>query len=165
MFESTQISRAVAVGCLSAVTLIGASATAAADSPDDETLAGLVPAGSGDCQVSNLYPEDPFIARVGCGQNGAPGGPYSAVYSLYGNPAGVDATFGRLAATGDPVPCPGATGPEPTAWGGGMVACAVATGPRQGASTVSWTKAGDVFVGSATGNDLDALYTWWLGAR
>ncbi|MGZ5362991.1 MAG: hypothetical protein ACXWD8_01410 [Mycobacterium sp.] len=43
--------------------------------------------------------------------------------------------------------------------------CTTAGGPRQGAATVSWTKTTDLLVGSAMGNDLADLYTWWLGAR
>ncbi len=169
MFELMQTARAIAIGCISAATLLGFSATAAADPTDtdasNEKLAGLIPPGSGDCQVSKQYPEDPFLARLGCGQSSQPGGPHGATYSLYGSPADVDTTFGRLAGSGNPVPCPGAAGPEPVSWGGGMVVCTTAAGPQQGAPTVSWTKTADLFVGSAMGNDLAALYTWWVAAR
>ena len=163
--NSIRTSRAIAVGCSSAAALLGVSATAAADPTSDDRLAGLIPAGSADCQVSQPYPEDPFLARLGCGQNSRPGGPYSAVYSLYGSPADADTAFSRLAGSGDPVACPGAAGAEAVSWGGGMVVCTTASGPRQGAPTVSWTKAADSFVGSATGNDLAALYAWWQAAR
>lgn len=165
MKNSVRNSRAIAVGCLSAATLLVVSATAAADPASNDKLAGLIPAGSADCQVSQLYPEDPFLARLGCGQNSQPGGPYGAVYSLYGSPAGADTAFGRLAGSGNPVACPGAASAGPLKWGGGMVACTTASGPQQGAPTVSWTKTAELFVGSATGNDLAALYAWWLAAR
>lgn len=169
MFDLVQPSRAIAVGCLSAATLFGISAPAAADPASDQArndeLAALIPAGSTDCQIGRHYPEDPFVARLGCGQNSRPGGPYSAVYSLYGSPADADTAFGLLAGSGSPVACPGAAGAQPVAWESGMVVCTTASGPRQGAPAVSWTKRSDLFVGSASGGDLTALYAWWLAAR
>ncbi|MBY0290153.1 MAG: hypothetical protein K2X52_23870 [Mycobacteriaceae bacterium] len=78
-----------------------------------------------------------FVARLGCGQNSRPGGPYNAVYTLYGSPADADTAFGILAGSGSPVACPGAAGAQPVAWGSGMVVCTTAGGPRQGAPTVS----------------------------
>jgi serine/threonine-protein kinase len=164
-----QPAQAIAVCCLFTAVLFGGSAPAAADPTTDrahnDELAGLIPAGSADCQVGQQYPEDPFLARLGCGQNSQPGGPYGAVYSLYGSPADMDAAFGRLAGSGSPVACPGAADAQPVSWGGGMVVCTTARGPREGAPTVSWTKASNLFVGSASGGDLDSLYAWWLGAR
>ena len=168
MFDLIKTAHATAIGCAATLTLLGVSATAAAD-PDNaasnDTLTALIQSGSGSCQVGKPYPEDPFLARLGCGQSTQHGGPYGAVYSLYGSPGDVDSAFGRLAGSGRPIPCPGAAGPEPVSWGGGMVVCTTAAGPSDGAPTVSWSKTADLFVGSAMGSDLAALYTWWLAAR
>ena len=169
MFELMQTARAIAIGCISAATLLGFSATAAADPTDtdasNEKLAGLIPPGSGDCQVSKQYPEDPFLARLGCGQRSQPGGPHGATYSLYGSPADVDTTFGRLAGSGNPVPCPGAAGPEPVSWGGGMVVCTTAAARSRARRLCRGPRPRICLSGSAMGNDLAALYTWWVAAR
>ncbi|MDT5351429.1 MAG: hypothetical protein QOH91_4716, partial [Mycobacterium sp.] len=38
-------------------------------------------------------PQDPFLARVFCHHQHVSGGPYGAIYSLYGNPADPSQAF------------------------------------------------------------------------
>ena len=174
MSSSIRASRAVTTVCLSAVILFGVSATANADPTDNQAntdkLFALLSAGytAADCQASKPYPEDPFLARLGCGPNGQPNGPVSAIYSLYGSAADLNKTFNVYVNSGAPVPCPGTTDPGPMAWQGGMVICATSNQqPDEGAPILTWTKNADLLVVTAKpkGRDLAALYAWWLPAR
>src|ERR1700692_3131183 len=127
MFTFVQGARAMTVVCLSAVTLFGTSATATADPTDNQAnndkLFALLSGGytPADCHAGKQYPQDPFLARLGCGRNSQPGGPWAATYSLYGNPADLHKTFNQY---GTPIPCPGTTDPGPIPWQGGMMKCA-----------------------------------------
>lgn len=153
--------------------LFGVSATAIADPTDKantDKLFALLSAGytPADCQAGKPYPEDPFLARLGCGRNGQPDGPVSAIYSLYANPADLNKTFNSYVNSGTPVPCPGTTDPSPMPWQAGMVLCATSNQrPDQGAPVLTWTKDADLLVVTAKpkSRDLAALYGWWLTAR
>src|SRR5262249_54820661 len=65
--------------CVSVVTFLGTSATATADPSDNQAnndkLFALLPGGytPANCQAGKQYPEDPFLARLGCGRNSQPG--------------------------------------------------------------------------------------------
>ena len=89
MFTLIRPARAITIVCFSVVTLFGVPAMATADPTDNQAndkLFALISPGytPADCQASKPYPEDPFLARLGCGPNGQPGGPAGAIYSLYG---------------------------------------------------------------------------------
>jgi hypothetical protein len=166
--------RAMAAVCLFAVIGLGESPTATADPTDNQAnndkLSGLLSGGyiPAECQASKPYPEDPFLARLGCGSNDLPGGPVSAIYSLYGSVADLNNSFNIYVNSGTPVPCPGTTGPGPSAWQGGMVLCATSNQqPDEGAPFIAWTRNADLLVVSAKpkGRDLAPLYAWWLTAR
>ncbi len=150
--------------CLSAVILFGVSATATADPTDDQAnndkLFALLSGGytPADCQAGKQYPQDPFLARLGCGPNSQPGGPAGAIYSLYGNAADLNKTFNIYVNSGTPLACPGATSPGPVPWQGGSVVCTTARGPDDGAPMLSWTKTADLLVVSARGRDLASVY-------
>ena len=154
--------------CLSAVTLFGTSATATADPTDNQAnsdkLFALLSGGytAADCQAGKQYPEDPFLARLGCGRNSQPGGPNAATYSLYGNVADLNKAFGLYGAA---IPCPGTTDPGPTAWQGGTVKCGHDFYPHTSLYMLTWTKDADLVVVNAEGPDLASLYAWWLSAR
>jgi hypothetical protein len=167
MFTMLRTVRAVAVVCLSAATVFGSTGTAAAGPSSNEKLLGLLSAGytPADCTPSDQYPEDPFRARFGCGANGQPGGPRSAIYSLYGTGLDLTEAFQRYASSGSPLPCPGQVDPGPIGWQNGLVVCTTARGPSDGAPTLSWTKSADLLAVSATGTDIASLYSWWLTAR
>lgn len=117
-----------------------------------------------DCRASQPYPQDPFLARLGCGPNSEAGGPTGAIYSLYGTAADLNKTFAIYAHSGAALACPGAADPGPTAWPGGMVVCSAARGPNEGAPMLSWTRDADLLAVSASGSDLASLYAWWLAA-
>ena len=164
--------RAVNLVCLSAAILFGVSATATADPTDNQAnndkLFAMLSGGytPTDCQASRQYPEDPFLARLGCGPNNQPGGPLRAVYSVYGSVADLDEAFNLIVGSGDPVPCPGTTDPGPIAWQGGIVLCATShTQVDAGVPMLAWTKGADLLVVNVTGRDVAALYAWWLTAR
>lgn len=157
--------RFVAIACLLVVTLIGGSTTATAQ-PDDQAnndklfamlSGGYTPA---DCQAGKQYPEDPFLARLGCGPNSQEGGPTGATYSLYGSAADMNTVFTRR--LGDPIACSETTGAGPVAWPGGMVQCS--HNSRAG-TALSWTRDTDLLVVVASGPDVASLYNWWLTAR
>ena len=113
--------RAMTILCLSAVILFGVSATATADPTDNQAnndkLFALLSVGytPADCQAGKQYPEDSFLARLGCGPNSQPGGPAGAIYSLYGSAADLNKTFNAYVNSGDPLACPGTTNPGPVA--------------------------------------------------
>jgi serine/threonine-protein kinase len=41
----------------------------------------------------------------------------------------------------------------------------VACGTSGGSARIIWTRSGDLLLGDASGNDLAALYSWWLNNR
>ena len=160
--------RAVTIACLSAGLPFGVSGTAIADPADNQAnndkLFGLLSGGytPADCQAGKQYPEDPFLARLGCGRNSQPGGPNAATYSLYGNSADLSKAFGLY---GAPIPCPGSTDAGPTAWQGGMVKCGHDFYPHTSLFMLTWTREADLVVVNAEGPDLASLNAWWLSAR
>jgi hypothetical protein len=119
MFTLIRAARSVAVVCLSAATFFAASTTttaAAVPTSNDKLLAmlsgGYTPA---DCTVSNRDP-DPFRARLGCGPNTQPGGPRSAIYSLYATGADLTEALQSYASSGSPIACPGQVDPASIGW-------------------------------------------------
>jgi serine/threonine-protein kinase len=167
MFTMQRAARAVAVVCLSIATVFGATGTAAAGPASNEKLLGMLSGGytAADCTPSEQYPEDPFRARFGCGANSQPGGPRSAIYSLYGAGFEVTEAFQAVAGSGSPLACPGQVDPGPIGWQNGLVVCTTARGPSEGAPTLTWTKSADLLLVSVTGSDIASLYAWWLTAR
>jgi hypothetical protein len=168
MFTFVQGARAMTAACVSAVAFFGTSATATADptnnQADNDKLFALLSGGytPADCKAGKQYPEDPFLARLGCGRNSRLGGPNAATYSLYGNVADLNKTFNLYSAS---IPCPGTTDPGPIAWQGGRVECGHDFYPQQSQSMLTWTKDADLVVVNAEGPDIASLYAWWLSAR
>jgi hypothetical protein len=168
MFTFVQSARAITAACVSLVTFSGTSATASADPTDNQAnndkLFALLSGGytPADCHAGKQYPEDPFLARLGCGRNSQPCGPSAATYSLYGNIANLNKTFNLYGAS---IPCPGTSDPRPVAWQGGMVKCGHDIYPQQSQSMLTWTKDADLLVVNAEGPDLASLHAWWLTAR
>jgi hypothetical protein len=157
--------KTLAIAGLLIVTIIHGPTTARAD-PDNQVnndklfamlSGGYTPA---DCQASKQYPEDPFLARLGCGPNGQEGGPTGATFSLYATDADMNAAFNRR--LGDPIACSETTGPGPVSWSVGMVQCS--HNSRAG-TALSWTRNADLLVGVVSGSDVGSLYNWWLTAR
>ena len=160
---------AMTAACVSVVPPVATSLTATADPADNQAnndkLFALLSGGytPADCKAGKQYPEDPFLARLGCGPNSQPGGPVGATYSLYGNPADLNKAFNVNSAA--PLPCPGTTDPGPIAWEGGMVKCGHDFYPQQSQSMLTWTKDADLVVVNVEGADLASLYDWWLSAH
>lgn len=157
--------RTLAIASLLIVTIIGGTTTARADPDsqvDNDKLFAMLPGGytPADCQASKQYPEDPFLARLGCGPNSQEGGPAGATYSLYATDAGMNAAFDKR--LGEPIACSETTGPGPVSWPGGMVQCSYNS--RAG-TALSWTRNADLLVGVVSGPDVGTLYNWWLTAR
>lgn len=167
MFTLLRAARAGAVVCLSAATIFGSSATAAAG-PINDKLLGMLSAGytPADCTLAEPPAEaDPYRSRFNCGPNAQPGGPRSAVYSLYGAGYEVTEALQAVAASGSPLACPGQVDPGAIGWQNGLVVCTTGRGPSEGAPTLTWTKSADLLLVSATGTDIASLYAWWLTAR
>ena len=168
MFTFVQGARAMTAVCVFVVTFFGTAATAAADPADNQAnndkLFALLSGGyaAADCQAGKQYPEDPFLARLGCGRNSQPGGPNAATYSLYGNSADLNKAFNLY---GPSIPCLGTTDPGPGAWQGGMVKCGHDFYPHTSQSMLTWTRDADLVVVNVEGPDLASLYAWWLSAR
>lgn len=166
MFTFVRGARAMTAVWVCVVMFFGTSATATADPADNQAnnnkLFALLSGGytAADCQAGKQYPEDPFLARIGCGRK--PGGPNAATYSLYGNIADLNKAFGQY---GPSIPCPGTTDPGPTAWQGGMMKCGHDFYPQQSQSMLTWTRTADLVVANVEGPDLATVYSWWLGAR
>jgi hypothetical protein len=170
MFTMGAATRAIAAVFSSAAMLFVAMTTATADKGSQADIDKLISLLSGgyiptDCIVGNQYPQDPFLARLGCGENSRPGGPRGAIYSLYGGGADLYDAFGHYVHSGSPLTCPGQSAPGPIPWEGGMVVCTTARGPDDGAPTLSWTNAANLMAATATGRDLASVYAWWLTAR
>lgn len=163
MFTFVKCAKAMTAASISVVALFGALTTAAADPSDNQAnndklfamlSGGLTPA---DCKAGKQYPQDPFLARLGCDRNPQLGGPKAVIYSLYGNRADLDKTFDI--SYGPAIPCPG-----PIDVQGGRAKCGHISYP-QGMFELTWTKDADLVVVSADGPDLASLYAWWLTAR
>ncbi|TSD95329.1 hypothetical protein FOS14_18385 [Skermania sp. ID1734] len=136
---------------------------AQADPAND--LTGMIPTGysSDSCKTVDP-PASRAVATVDCFNNSDPGGAAAARYSLYQNTA--DVAYGFQSSTGDDqlVNCPGQdtspgtwhykNAPDQTA---GQVACGI----YQGKNEVMWTNDQKLFLGTAQGTDLNALYSWW----
>jgi serine/threonine kinase PknH len=162
------LGRAMTAACVSVVTFVATSVTATADPADNQAnndkLFALLSGGytPADCKAGKQYPEDPFLARLGCGPNSQPGGPVGATYSLYGKPADLNKAFNVNSAA--PLPCPGTTDPGPTPWQGGMVKCG-SPYPHLGGVMLTWTRDADLLMANVNSSDLASLYAWWLAAR
>ncbi|MBV9515966.1 MAG: hypothetical protein JO280_18300 [Mycobacteriaceae bacterium] len=168
MFTFVRRAQAMTAVCVSVVAFFGASAMAAADPPDNQAnndkLFSLLSGGytPAECRAGNQYPQDPFLARLGCGRNSQPGGPNAAIYSLYGNSADLSKAFNNYGAS---IPCPGTTDQGPVAWQGGMMKCGHDFYPQQSQYILTWTRDADLVVVNVDGPDLNGLYNWWLTAR
>src|ERR1700739_1387465 len=132
---------AMTAACVSAIAFCGTPATAPADPTDNQANSdklfavlsgGFTPA---DCQAGPQSPQDPFLARVFCHHQHVSGGPYGAIYSLYGNPADLSQAFNQY---GAPIPCPGATDPGPIHWQCGMMKSGHVFYPHTCAFTETW---------------------------
>ena len=168
----TVLSLAKIIVTVNVVALVVVSATATADPADNQAnndkLFALLAGGytHADCNASDRYQGDPFLARLGCGRNDQPGGPDSATYSLYGKIGDLDKAFNIYVNSAALQPCPGMTDPGPIAWQGGMVKCGAAPYPANGGHMLAWTNTVDLLVASVTTyGDLEPLYAWWLSAR
>jgi hypothetical protein len=168
MFTFVRAAKAMTAACVFVASYFGTSATATADPTGDQAnndkLFALLSGGytPADCRAGNQYPQDPFLARLGCGRNGQPGSPKAATYSLYGNIADLNKAFDIYGAS---IPCPGTTDPGPTAWQGGRVKCGHDFYPQESQSMLTWTRDSDLVVVNIEGPDLASLYAWWLTAR
>jgi serine/threonine kinase PknH len=169
MLSLIRATKTLAVAGFAAAAALGVSVPAAAqpdaDPANNDKLFAMLAGGytPAHCVASKL--SDAAIARLGCGPNGQPGAPSGAIYSLYPNVGEMNKAFDSLARSGDAVPCPGSNTAGPIPWGGGMVSCETLRGPAQGAPMVAWTRSGDLLVASARGQDIAALYNWWLNGR
>jgi hypothetical protein len=78
-----QLAQVLTFGCLCAAAL-HAAGTATADPAHDDTPFPLLSGGytAAEWQASNPYPEDPFLARLGCGPNSQPDSPSTAIVGL-----------------------------------------------------------------------------------
>jgi len=163
MSTLSRAATAAAVVSLSAATVFGSSATASAGPINDKLLsllsAGYTPAA---CTLAEPPSEqDPYRSRFNCGPNAMPGGPRSAVYSLYGSGAELTEALQAYSYAGAPLACPGQVDPGPIGWQNGLVVCTT----TEGTPTLTWTKPTELLAVSASGPDIASLYAWWLTVR
>lgn len=133
-----------------ALTAINAAPVANADPMGD--LMGMLPAGYGpdSCQPGEVLAG--MLARVQCGPNSLPGGPFDASYALFSNPDAMEQGFANIYNSYSVwTPCPGGQSKLPAHYPGGSFACS----PH----ILMWSRYGDLLLGVAKG-ELADLFDW-----
>lgn len=133
-------------------------------------LTSLLPAGypTGTCTPTPAA-DSTSTASITCGPNRDPGGPPSATYTTYPDPAALHDAFQRILDTATINICPGRI-QSPGAWRKvatpnkteGTVFC----GTRNGRPTMAWTTDTHLLLSTiesrASGTpNMDQIYTWW----
>lgn len=130
-------------------------------------LLRLLPAGYGtaNCQIVASAPGS--LASVKCGPIAAPGAPLRAAFSLFRDSESLEDHFALVTpAAAQLRPCPGNTQQSPTTWSAtaapqevaGQLACDALGG-------LLWTRRSDGLLAETQGDDLPAMYRWWLDVR
>jgi serine/threonine-protein kinase len=142
------------------------------DAPNTVTAPNLTPA---ERQLMSLVPDPDSctpnkdwanaIAAVDCKPTASGDGHEGAVYALYSDADRLEEDFNSAIADDQLTPCPGGDG-SPANWdydntpdqSEGSLAC----GTLNGRADLVWTKTSDLMLGAAQGNDIKALYDWWV---
>ncbi|OBI29063.1 serine/threonine-protein kinase [Mycolicibacter sinensis] len=110
------------------------------------------------------------VAEVRCTANTDPGGPTSAIYTMYADRAALRAAFDALVRSSSAVTCPGQIqspgpwrhGTTPPGKSDGMLMCSIGRG---GVSEVSWTNDASLVLShgqvDASPTGLERLFAWW----
>jgi serine/threonine-protein kinase len=144
------------------------TASAQADSKDQEKLAGMLPAGypSNTCTPADV--PRAALAKVSCTGNADVGGPSSATYTLLADKAALSSAFDAAVSDTRVVNCPGniqSPGPwrrnaTPQLTSGTLVCGFSGDVPK-----LAWTTDDDLLLssvdGAVGGPNLDQLYVWW----
>ncbi|MCV7299588.1 serine/threonine protein kinase [Mycobacterium barrassiae] len=136
--------------------------TAANLTPAERQLMSLVPDPTA-CTPNKEW--DNAIAAVDCKPTESGDGHEGALYALYSDVDRLQEDFDGAIADDELTACPDSDS-SPTSWdyentpdqSEGMLAC----GTLNGRADLVWTKTSDLMLGAAQGNDLKALYDWWV---
>ena len=115
------------------------------------------------CTPNKEWPN--AIAAVDCKPTASGDGHEGALYALYSDADRLEEDFNMAIANDELTACPGSES-SPANWdydnspdqSEGSLAC----GTLNGRSDLVWTKTSDLMLGAAQGNDLNALYDWWV---
>lgn len=105
------------------------------------------------------------IAAVDCKPTASGDGHEGAIYALYSDVDRLEEDFTATIADDELTACPGSVS-SPADWdydntpdqSEGSLAC----GTLNGRADLVWTKTSDLMLGAAQGNDINALYDWWV---
>ena len=130
--------------------------------PGERQLLTLVPDATA-CTPNKKW--ENAIAAVDCKPTESGDGHERGFFALYGDVDDLDDDFKALTAEANLIACPGTDG-SPTHWdydstpeaAEGSLAC----GDRRGRVELAWTKDSELLLGTGVGNNLDALYKWWV---
>jgi hypothetical protein len=136
--------------------------TAANLTPAERQLMSLVP-DPDSCKPNKDW--DNAIAAVDCKPAASGDGHEGALYALYSDVDRLQEDFDGAIANDELTGCPGSES-SPADWdydntpdqSEGSLAC----GTLNGRADLVWTKTSDLMLGAAQGNDLKALYDWWV---
>jgi hypothetical protein len=155
------------LGFTATATATPASATpdSTAGDADQQTLMGMLSQGYSSENCTPVAVSGSRRASVKCEHNSDPGGPTSASYTLYSDPATMAADFSDDISYDELSACPGIPEPSPTTWhyhSSGQVAGSLSCGTFGGAfAEVEWTSDANQVLASVSGPDIAALYQWW----
>ena len=137
--------------------------TTSAFTPAERQLMALVPDPAA-CVPNRKW--DNAIAAFDCKPTESGDGHERAFFALYSDVDRLQEDFTSVTGDDELTACLGTDG-SPTNWdfnsgdpdeSEGMLAC----GEFDGRADIVWTKTSDLLLGTGQGNDLDALYTWWV---
>jgi hypothetical protein len=139
------------------------------DDVAETKLRTLLPPGYGPSACTAVDPEGDVTATVRCAANSDPGGPQSAIFSVFGDAAALRAAFAKAAVDNSVVVCPGNI-QSPGPWRrnsapqqpAGDLLCALTPSHTP---IVVWTSTRDLLLAEITGElpatSLSGLYAWW----
>jgi serine/threonine kinase PknH len=136
--------------------------TAADLTPAERQLMSFVPDPTA-CKPNKDW--DNAIAAVDCKPTASGDGHEGATYALYSDADRLQEDFDGAIANDELAACPGGES-SPADWdynnspdqAEGSLAC----GTLNGRADLVWTKTSDLMLGAAQGNDIKALYDWWV---
>ncbi|MEB3061486.1 serine/threonine-protein kinase [[Mycobacterium] zoologicum] len=143
------------------------STVTVANAEAEARLLKLLPAGYPEGTCKSTQPLDGAIAAMTCGRNVDPGGPPSAIYSLFEDAEAMRQSFDNTTHSSTVVECPNKI-LSPGAWHAansqeksGMLLCA----NRQGAPLLAWSNEKHLVIGSVRSEhntpSLEQIYSWW----
>ncbi|MFF2113797.1 hypothetical protein [Rhodococcus koreensis] len=130
-----------------------------------QKLMGLLPKGYSATACTPVSLTGAKLATVDCSQNTDAGGPTAARFSLYPDPATMNADFQATLTDDALATCPGGE-QSPFTWhytrSPDQTAGSAACGTYRNIPEIVWTNNAHTVLAAAQGTDIASLYQWWI---